>query len=68
MSKGNDPIDYEPVQQEEPTPFPWIVIIKLAVAVAAMGIALCLLWLLVLICYWFKYGKWPGWHTPWPTG
>jgi hypothetical protein len=61
MSKRKEPIEYEPVQLEEPIPFPWIALFKLLLAALAVPITIYLLWLLVLACYWFTYGKWPDW-------
>jgi hypothetical protein len=61
MQKRFQPIDYEQVQQEMPARFSWIVFLKLLAALISVPIILSLLWLLLLICYWFKYGKWPGW-------
>jgi hypothetical protein len=56
-------IEYERVDEEIPASFPWVVILKLLIAVVAIPVTLWLVWLLVLICYWVKYGKWPGWDA-----
>jgi hypothetical protein len=68
MTKGIDPIDYQAAREELPASFPWRVLLKVLVAGLAAPIALWLIfqvfWLLVLICYWFKHGKWPGWDAP----
>lgn len=53
-------IDYERVDAEVPASFPWIVLLKLLLAVVAIPVMLWLVWLLVLISYWLKYGKWLG--------
>ena len=63
MSKTNYPINYEPVQGEDPAPFTWIVILKLLIAAAAIPVGLALLWLIILMCYWLRHGQWPGWDA-----
>ena len=63
MSEVKNSLEYERVEQEVPAAFPWIAIVKLAVAVVAIPIVIFLFWLLVLIGYWFKYGKWAGWNA-----
>jgi hypothetical protein len=64
MSNRNDPIEYERVERDVPAAFPWIAVIKLVITVVAIPVIVCFFWLLVLIGYWFKYGRWAGWNAP----
>jgi hypothetical protein len=63
MCAANNPIDYERLEREVPAAFPWVALVKLVAAVVAVPVIICGFWLLMLICYWFKYGRWPGWNT-----